>query len=197
MRCVKCNQVMKDNVLICPFCGQKQEEELTGLNLGSISKITQKEENAIPDGYPRDYYHHDGKRSFHAIIDLYKKTFSFSGVSDWGEYWTQSLFIMVFAVINIVTRNNMLIVDPNNPLPMNPSMTALILFIISTLVILVSVIPVIAATVRRLHDAGYSGYWYLANFIPLIGNFIVVFLTLSPYKRTEYNQAYEKDQRTK
>ncbi|PKK98642.1 MAG: hypothetical protein CVV57_05500 [Tenericutes bacterium HGW-Tenericutes-2] len=192
MRCMKCNQVIKDNALECPFCGYKNEEELSGLNLGSISKIAQKEENITPDGYPRDYYHHDGKRGFKAIFDLYKKAFVFSGVSDWAEYWTQSLFVMVFAVINIVTRNIILGVSPNNPLPINHSMTALILFIISALVILISAIPVLSATIRRLHDAGYSGYWYLANFIPLIGSFIVVFLTLSPFKRTEYNRAYEK-----
>ncbi len=192
MRCMKCNQVIKDNALECPFCGHRHEEELSGLNLGSISKIAQKEENATPDGYPRDYYHDKGKRGFRAIFDMYKRAFVFSGVSDWAEYWTQSLFIMVFAVINLVTRNIILGVDPNNPLPINTSMTALILFIISALVILISFIPVISASVRRLHDAGYSGYWYLATFIPLIGSFIVVFLLLGPYKRTEYNREYEK-----
>ena len=192
MRCMKCNQVIKDNALECPFCGYKNEEELSGLNLGSISKIAEKKDNSIPDGYPRDYYHHDGKRGFRAIFDLYKRAFVFSGVSDWAEYWTQSLFIMVFAVINIVTRNIILGVSPNNPLPINHSMTAFILFIASALVILISAIPVISATVRRLHDAGYSGYWYLANFIPLIGSFIVVFLILGPFKRTEYNREYEK-----
>ena len=37
---------------------------------------------------------------------------------------------------------------------------------------LVVLVPNIALGVRRLHDIGKSGWWYLINFIPLIGQVI-------------------------
>lgn len=41
-------------------------------------------------------------------------------------------------------------------------------------------IPLLAATVRRLHDSGHRGWWILLNFIPFIGPIAVtVFLCLS------------------
>jgi uncharacterized membrane protein YhaH (DUF805 family) len=33
----------------------------------------------------------------------------------------------------------------------------------------VSIIPSIAVTVRRLHDTNKSGWWYFINFVPFIG----------------------------
>ena len=191
MRCEKCNSVIKDNRNICPICGHQHTEELSGLNLSNFKKI-EHEHEALPNGYPRHYYHEDGKRGFRAILSLYTRTFDFSGVSDWVEYWTQSLFLMVFAIINIVTRHMITSVNNNSPLPMNPSMTTLFLFLVSAAVIILSALPVIASTIRRLHDAGYSGFWYLLNFIPFFGSLIVLFMTLGPYKRNEFNQSSEK-----
>jgi uncharacterized membrane protein YhaH (DUF805 family) len=39
---------------------------------------------------------------------------------------------------------------------------------------LVIFIPGLAVTVRRLHDVGKSGWWYLLAFIPLIGAIILL-----------------------
>lgn len=39
--------------------------------------------------------------------------------------------------------------------------------------------PTLAVTVRRLHDINRSGWWYLLNFIPVIGVLIIfIFLLL-------------------
>ena len=35
-------------------------------------------------------------------------------------------------------------------------------------------VPSIAICVRRLHDIGKSGWWYLINLIPLVGQIIVL-----------------------
>lgn len=40
-------------------------------------------------------------------------------------------------------------------------------------------IPTIAVTVRRLHDAGFSGLWYLLNFVPG-GSIAVLVFTILP-----------------
>ncbi len=44
---------------------------------------------------------------------------------------------------------------------------------------LATIIPSLAVTVRRLHDVGHSGWMYLVSFIPLIGPFWILVLTVS------------------
>ena len=36
-------------------------------------------------------------------------------------------------------------------------------------------LPGLAAAVRRLHDTGRSGWWYLVAFVPFIGGFILLY----------------------
>lgn len=64
-------------------------------------------------------------------------------------------------------------------------------FIVTSVITIITgglgtVIPVAIAImtasmgVRRLHDIGKSGGWYLLNLIPLLGNFIFVMLCILP-----------------
>lgn len=40
-------------------------------------------------------------------------------------------------------------------------------------------------TVRRLHDAGFSGWWYWLSLIPIIGNILLSFLLFHPTTKNE------------
>ncbi len=53
---------------------------------------------------------------------------------------------------------------------------------------LVTFIPALSITVRRLHDIGKSGWWYLIAFVPLIGGLVLFVFTLldSEPDRNEY-----------
>ena len=42
-------------------------------------------------------------------------------------------------------------------------------FYVMMLYALATIVPTCAVTVRRLHDADYSGWWLLLGFIPYIG----------------------------
>ncbi|MEM6629528.1 MAG: DUF805 domain-containing protein [Bacteroidota bacterium] len=42
-----------------------------------------------------------------------------------------------------------------------------------------TIIPALAVTVRRLHDVGKSGWWFLISFVPLIGPIWFLILTLT------------------
>ena len=42
------------------------------------------------------------------------------------------------------------------------------------------IVPTLAVTVRRLHDAGYSGWLVLLSFIPWLGGLILFVFTLLP-----------------
>jgi uncharacterized membrane protein YhaH (DUF805 family) len=53
---------------------------------------------------------------------------------------------------------------------------------------LINIIPALSVTVRRLHDIGKSGWWYLICFVPLIGGLILFVFTVldSEPDRNEY-----------
>ena len=47
-------------------------------------------------------------------------------------------------------------------------------------------VPSIAISLRRLHDIGKSGVWYLINFVPLVGQ--IIFIVLACKDSAEDNQ---------
>jgi len=46
--------------------------------------------------------------------------------------------------------------------------------VIGMLYTLAVLIPCVAVSVRRLHDTGRSGWWFLIGFIPLIGTIVLL-----------------------
>lgn len=186
MRCQKCSTVMKEDEVVCPKCGYVHEQDLPRLDLNILSDPENKKKYVIKDGQPRSYYQEKGKRGIFAIIDLYKRAFVFGGVSDWVEYWTQQIFITIFGIANVLTRD---VVEMN---PIDFSSERFWIFSFTLVFIVFTAIPAISTTVRRLHDAGYSGFFYLITFVPIIGSFALLVLTLAPYKRNEHNDFYEK-----
>lgn len=57
--------------------------------------------------------------------------------------------------------------------------------IFSTIAGLALLIPGIATGVRRLHDTGRSGLWYLLIFVPIIGSIILLVFFLLPRKEVD------------
>lgn len=53
-----------------------------------------------------------------------------------------------------------------------------ILIVILPIYVLATFIPALAVTIRRLHDTGKSGWYYLLSFIPYVGGLILLFFTL-------------------
>lgn len=81
----------------------------------------------------------------------------FSGRARRKEYWMFTLFhaiaAAVLSVIDIVLFD-----DPS---------------ILYGLYILATLIPSLAVSVRRLHDIGKSGWWYLIILIPIFGGLML------------------------
>ena len=50
--------------------------------------------------------------------------------------------------------------------------------VIGILYLLVAFIPSLAVSIRRLHDAGHSGWWFLINIIPILGWIIYLVFTV-------------------
>ncbi len=94
----------------------------------------------------------------------------FSGRARRKEYWMFVLFHCII-VIFIMCLGFYLNGDTYNDEPNYTLMTIVGAYILVTL------IPSIAVTVRRLHDIGKSGTWYFISFIPYIGGFWLLILT--------------------
>lgn len=49
-------------------------------------------------------------------------------------------------------------------------------------------LPALGVSVRRLHDVGKSGWWYLIAFVPLVGGIYLLYLSCkdSEYGENEY-----------
>jgi uncharacterized membrane protein YhaH (DUF805 family) len=97
------------------------------------------------------------------FLEVFKKTFVFSGRARRKEYW---MFILITTIISIVLT----IVDMVLGLDITED-TGLL----SGLFSLILIIPSLSVTFRRLHDIGKSGWWILLSFIPIIG-WLVLFI---------------------
>lgn len=95
---------------------------------------------------------------------------TFTGRARRKEFWMFSLFhaIIVFTLIFLGASD--FFFDYYSENTFGTLSIILILYIIATF------IPNLAVTVRRLHDTGKSGWFYLVVFIPYVGNLILLIL---------------------
>ena len=92
--------------------------------------------------------------------------FNFQGRARRKEYWMFTLFSSIIYTIFFIIFAKIMS-SPNG-------------YIITVVIYTLAVFfPTLAVTVRRLHDINRSGWWYLLNFIPVIGVLIIfIFLVL-------------------
>ncbi len=103
----------------------------------------------------------------------WQRTGEFSGRSRRKEFWYFQLFSwgpIYLLVACALIFGPAIIAEPNK--------TARIVFGIYGLYMILAIIPSISITVRRLHDAGLSGWWYFISFVPVIGAFILIVMLL-------------------
>lgn len=107
------------------------------------------------------------------FVEAYTQNyFNFKGRARRREYWGIWLFYNLIALaINVIGR---LLSDTDAGVFSMLSSMNLTWTVISVLWSIVGFFPQASATVRRLHDKGYSGKWYLGVFF-----LSVVFVTLS------------------
>lgn len=98
------------------------------------------------------------------FFSIYKNHYcDFKGRARRKEYWMFTLWIIIVAIIAAI-------IDVALGFPEGGPFVLILS--------LVSILPSLGLTVRRLHDINYSGWWYFINFIPLIGGLILLFLTI-------------------
>ena len=96
-----------------------------------------------------------------AIRDGFSKYVTFSGRSSRSAYWWWYLFGILVLVVSLA---------------IDYALGAGGLLYV--LVALAMLLPNLAVLVRRLHDAGHSGWWVLIGLLPLIGAIVLLVFTL-------------------
>lgn len=95
-------------------------------------------------------------------LNAFRKYAEFKGRSGRKEYW-------IFILVNIFVME--VVIDSRN---FNES--KIVMAYLPLVFALAILLPSIAVAVRRLHDVGKSGWWFLINFIPLLGAIYFLFL---------------------
>jgi uncharacterized membrane protein YhaH (DUF805 family) len=107
-------------------------------------------------------------------LKVLKQYLDFSGRARRKEYWMFLLghFAFICATLFLIILSSETFSDSTKI--DTPSM--LLIFILSVYLLGTS-IPFLAVTVRRLHDTGKSGWWYLICILPFIGRFVILIFT--------------------
>tara|TARA_E500000331_G_C16991367_1_gene597911 strand:- start:313 stop:654 length:342 start_codon:yes stop_codon:yes gene_type:complete len=91
-----------------------------------------------------------------SIQICYKKFFDFSGRASKSEYWWFQLFNIIIYVLSLIFQRD--------------------LALLFSILIIINLIPIYAAGVRRIHDSNKSGWFVLLSLIPIIGLYVLVLL---------------------
>lgn len=119
------------------------------------------------------------KTSFNTCV--FEKYRVFKGTASRAEYWwfwfiyatiVFGLPLFVFIIQDFLSVGESII----------SQIGAGILMLLWAFSVIGLICPFLAVSVRRLHDAGYSGWHLLWRFIPYIGGIITLILMLSPSK---------------
>jgi len=114
-----------------------------------------------------------------AIKRGFKKYATFSGRASRSEYWWWYLFtFLVYLVLGVPLY--VVGIATSRDGGWTPGTLAIPLIILLTVFALGIIVPSLALTVRRLHDAGYSGLLALLFLIPYVGGLVILIFALLP-----------------
>lgn len=102
----------------------------------------------------------------------------FRGRARRREYW---MFYLINMLVSLALYLPFAVQAASAPDPatVTPSGLALLSLVVAGLYSLFVLIPSLAVSVRRLHDTGRSGWWYLINFVPFVGGLVfLIFMVL-------------------
>ena len=122
---------------------------------------------------------HYGIGFIDAIKRGFKKYATFSGRASRSEYWWWYLFtFLVYLVLGVPLYAVGIATSRDGG--RTPGTLAIPLIILLTVFALGIIVPSLALTVRRLHDAGYSGLLALLFLIPYVGGLVILIFALLP-----------------
>lgn len=106
----------------------------------------------------------------HKMMIPLKRYTQFNGRASRSEFWWFQLFIVIVSIPLYVLG---FIAGYTGSQTLALASTGL-----SAVMWLALIVPLIAVTVRRLHDTDRSGWWYLLMLVPFVGLVVLVFMLL-------------------
>ncbi|MDH0170068.1 DUF805 domain-containing protein [Stenotrophomonas sp. GD04145] len=105
-----------------------------------------------------------------------KRYAQFEGRANRREYWMFQLFLFLVATAVSLLAGVLAIILRSSP----DALSAILIGMMALLGLmwLATIVPLIAVTVRRLHDCNQSGWLYLLALVPMGGLVILVFALL-------------------
>ena len=110
------------------------------------------------------------------MIDWYKKVVfenyaNFTGRARRSEYWYYTLCNVIISLIMYVLIIIAVAIGSDGE---SPGILFYLLYGILMIYVLATFLPTLAVVVRRLHDTGKSGWYYLIGLIPLVGGILLI-----------------------
>lgn len=125
-----------------------------------------------------------GARFGQAITRFFKKYGRFSGYASPSEYWWVQL--AVFLYVLVTTFVLLFLADHFDIQSLNLSS-----FDTSIVISLPIIIPMISLSVRRLHDAGLHGAWFLLTFVPIFNSVAWIVFGVIPTRMDSRREAWD------
>lgn len=150
--CPICSEPIEKGTKVCPHCHEVLvDEDVRAAQLKpaventSVSDHLEHTATDVQDDKPRSLF-------AYYFVDVFMKHYAdFSGKASRKQYWMGYLFYALILILFYAL--DMLIGIP----------------VLSLIYILATLVPYMALVVRRLHDIGKSGWWYLISLVPVIG----------------------------
>lgn len=96
----------------------------------------------------------------------------------WGYYLFWTIAVVMVALLGLVIDAAMGNLDSGMEEPIAS-------FVLPGLYVLATFVPSLAVTIRRIHDLGLSGWFYLLILLPYVGGLILFVFTLIPSQKHE------------
>jgi uncharacterized membrane protein YhaH (DUF805 family) len=119
-----------------------------------------------------------------AFNRFWKKYATFSGRASRSEYWWMWLVeIIAYAVLGVFFRLGGAGVTTTTGTMTGLNTLGFFISVVLGVLSLAVIIPNLAITFRRLHDANFSGWFILLNLFPGLGALVLLIMTAMPSKQ--------------
>ena len=176
LTCSNCGTPLEPSTLFCSNCGTPVATDTTTPE--AIRTSPTQKTNPVYDWDPFELNELDT-----LTFVLTKKYIEFQGRASRSEFFRYNLMISLCLTIIPIMMGIIKLVT-------NDIMTAIVLYILLGIIDLALILPGLAITVRRLHDTNKSGWYFLINFIPIVGPiwFLILMLTKGDTYTNNYGE---------
>lgn len=136
-----------------------------------------------------------GANSLQSLKMFFRNYANPRGYASRSEYWWVTLILFVIGSLPLLISAAPIfsaVIDNNDPSDTSVTIFG-IFFVWGVLVAFATIVPCVMLTIRRLHDAGFSGFFYLLSFIPYIGGLILTVFMLLPTRFDKRDPRHEPE----